>query len=76
MAEMFGVLRAEECTLVMIKPPGQVGMSRIFEIDNRIHIAVKQVILEKLVGPMRQPGIHKIRILIELATQKTRDECC
>jgi hypothetical protein len=59
--EMLGILRAQKRALVMVEPPGQTRIGRIFEIDDGIDIAVKKHILKKLGRFMGQPGEFKLR---------------
>ena len=56
---MFGIFGTQECALVMIEPPGKVGMRGVFKIDNDIRIAVEQRVFEELISPMGQAGVFE-----------------
>jgi hypothetical protein len=49
----------------MIEPPGQIGMRRVFEVDDDICVAVKQAVLKELIGAMSEAGVKKFGIRIE-----------
>ena len=74
MPEVFGIIGAEEGTLVMIEPPGQILVRGIFEINDGIHIPVKKRVFKQLIGPMSQTGVLKIRARIEFALQEASDK--
>ena len=57
--EMGGVGRREKGAFVVIEPPGNVGRTGVFEIDNRVLIAVKLLLVEKSAGSMQQAGIDE-----------------
>jgi hypothetical protein len=52
----------------MVKPPREVGMSGVFEIDDDVCISIEQAVVKKLVCAMSQPGILEPRPGIELAS--------
>ena len=74
LAEVLGVLGAQERALVMIEPPGQIRVRRIFEIHDGVDVAVEEAVLEKLGGFMRQAGEFKLRVRSILALIETAEE--
>ena len=44
--EMLCILRRKKSALMMIEPPGQLWIRTVFEIDDRILIAVKQTVFK------------------------------
>ena len=74
LAEMLGILRREECALMMIEPPGQARIGGVFEIDDGVFIAIEHAGLENLAGPMRQAGEHKFRIRMEFRFDKAAEK--
>ena len=73
---MFRVFRAQKGALMMIEPPGEVRMRGIFEVDDNVHIAVKEAVLKKLVGSVCQAGIVEFRARVEFALQEPSNKCC
>ena len=51
------ILRAQKRALVMVEPPRQLRAIGVFEIDDRIDLAVKQPLLEQLVRLVRHARI-------------------
>ena len=49
----------------MVKPPGDLGIGRIFEIDDGILVAIEEALIEKLGCPMRQSGVDEFRIRVK-----------
>src|SRR5579862_2700869 len=58
---MLGILRFQESALVMVEPPGQSRRTRIFEINDGIHIAIKDAVLERLRSLMGHSGVRELR---------------
>ena len=54
----------------MIEPPGEIGVSRIFEIDNGVDIAVEKPVFEKLVGPVSEACVEELSVGIELTSEE------
>ena len=52
---------------MVIKPPRQVRMSRVFEIDDDVRVAVKQAVFEELIGAMCQTRVQKFGIRVKPA---------
>ncbi len=46
----------------MIKPPGDFGRARIFEIDDGVLVAVKLILVEQGASAVDQAGENKIHI--------------
>jgi hypothetical protein len=67
MAEVFGILGAQKRALVMVEPPRQIRMRRIFEIDDDIDVTVEKPVFEELISAMGETRIHEARALVELA---------
>jgi hypothetical protein len=71
--EVLGVLRAQERALMMVEPPGEPRVGRIFEIDDGVHIAIEKPILKELGRFVSQAGEFKIcgrSVLIPIKTAK------
>jgi hypothetical protein len=58
---------------MMIEPPGDLGIGGILEIDNGILVAIEEAVIEKLGGPMRQPGIDEFRVRVESALEESAE---
>ena len=71
MPEVLRILSAEKRALMVIEPPGQFWISSVFEINNRVDIAVKKAIFKQLIGTVSQACIEKFSVRIELALKKT-----
>ena len=59
---------------MMIEPPGEVGITRIFEIHNGIFIAIEKLVLEKLRSFMRHAGVHEVRARMKYALHEAAEE--
>ena len=59
----------------MIEPPAQARVRRIFEIHDRIHIAIKQTIFEKLRRFVGETCEFESRVRRILALIKTAKKC-
>jgi len=71
---MFGVLRAQECALVMIEPPGEARVGGIFKIDDGIFIAIKERVVKKLLGFVSQAGVDELRVTREILFIESAEE--
>src|SRR6266496_1046736 len=67
------VLRSKKRRLVMIEPPGQFFGSGIFEINDRIFIAIKHSQVKKIPRSMKQTGVINIRFRMNAFLIKTRE---
>jgi len=52
---------------VMIEPPRQIMIGRVFEIDDDIDVAVEKAVFEELISAVSQTRVHKFGVWIELA---------
>ena len=50
--EQFSIFGPEEGALVMVEPPGELWIGRIFEVDDGIDVAIEHGIGEELVSRM------------------------
>src|SRR5206468_10690189 len=73
-AEVFGVSRSEERALVMIEPPRQAVGAGILEVDDGVLIAVENIRLEKLAGPVHQAAVTELRLGVDRGPIKTGEE--
>jgi hypothetical protein len=48
------VFRCQKGAEVMIEPPGNRGRGRVFEVDNRVFVAGKFLLVEKRAGAVHQ----------------------
>src|ERR1700676_1804281 len=64
-AEMLGIFRGEERTLMVIEPPGEFRRIGIFEIDNDVFIAVEKAALPGVHGAVSHSTEMKIRLRVE-----------
>src|SRR6266849_9038882 len=71
---MLGVFGRQERALVMIEPPGEVGITRIFEIYNGVFVAIEKLVLEKLRSFMRHSGVHEFRAGMKNALHEAAEE--
>jgi hypothetical protein len=53
---MLGIGWREECALMMIEPPRDVGRTRVFEVDDRVLVAVKLLLIEQRAGAVNEAG--------------------
>ncbi|HEX8811517.1 MAG TPA: hypothetical protein VF742_05955 [Terracidiphilus sp.] len=53
--KVLGVSRREEGALVMVEPPGNVGRTGVFEIDNSVFVTVELFLVEQRTGAVDQP---------------------
>ena len=74
--KMSFVFRTEKCALVMIEPPSQTRIARIFEINDRIFITVELNIKKQFAGAMRQPFINKFTVLPDYAPIEIAENGC
>src|SRR6185503_18020124 len=56
-AEMRFVRGSEKCRFMMIKPPGETIGGGIFEVNNRILIAIEHLQVEECAGAMEEAAI-------------------
>src|SRR5580704_13957193 len=71
-AKMLGILRSEECALVMVEPPGEQRRAGIFEVHNGVFVAVENAVLEGLRGFVGHPRVHKLGVGMDALAVKTR----
>jgi hypothetical protein len=71
---MLGVFRRKKGALMVIEPPGQLRIRTVFEIDDRILIAIKQTVFEQLGSLMRHSGEEKLGLGIVFILDKTAKE--
>jgi hypothetical protein len=71
---MFGVLGRQESALVVVEPPGQVRVRRVFEIDNCVYVAVEKAVLKELGSFVSQAGKFEAWITIERSFVKAAKE--
>ena len=64
---MLSIVGAQKGALVMVEPPRQIRMRRVFEIDDNIDVAVEKSVFEELISAMSQTRIHEVGVRIELA---------
>src|SRR5580704_11184481 len=57
---------------MVIEPPGEPGRAGIFEVDDRIFIAVKNALLEGFSGGVGHAGIRKCGLGIDALPVKAR----
>ena len=72
--EVLRVFRCQERALVMIEPPGEVGITGIFEIYNGVFVAIEKLVLEKLRSFMRHAGVHELRAGMKNAFHEAAEE--
>src|SRR5882672_7158923 len=53
------VFRREKCAQMMIEPPGDLGRSGVFEVDNRVLVSNEISFIEE-----RSGAVHKAMVLI------------
>jgi len=70
LAKMLGVLRREKCALMMVEPPGYFWRVGIFEINDRIFIAIEDAILPRRHSPVGHAAKSEFSVLIEALTVK------
>src|ERR1700733_9567095 len=71
-AKIRCVRRRQERALMMIEPPRQPRRARILEINNRVLVAVENIVLEWLRRPVRHPRITKLHLRIDSLAIKSR----
>src|SRR6266568_3571367 len=65
-AEMYFVLWGEKRGFVMIEPPGQFFGRRVLEIDDRILVTVKHLLVKQVTRAMQQTGVLDLRFGMDL----------
>ena len=73
-AKVLRVFRREKRALVVVEPPGEARIARIFEIHNGVLIAVEQRRIEGLGRPVRHPRVAKLRVRVHRTRDKTAEE--
>ena len=63
--EVGFVFPAEECALMMVEPPCQPRIARVFEVDYGVLVAVKLHVQEQLSGPMREAFINECAVFVD-----------
>jgi hypothetical protein len=59
---MFGILGVEEGALVVVEPPRQARVARVFEVDDRVLITVKPHIQKQLARTVGQSFVLEFTI--------------
>ena len=73
-AEMLRIFRVQEGALMMIEPPGQARIARVFEIDDGVFVAIEQARIEHLRRLVGHPGIAEFRIRVNRARDEAAEE--
>src|SRR5260370_29036192 len=73
---MLRVFRGEECALVMVEPPGDLGIGRVLEIDDGVLVASEQAVVEKLRGFVGEARVHELRIRVEGPFKEAAEKGC
>jgi hypothetical protein len=71
--EMQCILRGEKSALMVIEPPCELFIIRIFEIDNGILVAVEEAVFEDLARAVGHASVMKIRIRVKFPPDKTAE---
>src|ERR1700733_15090610 len=61
-AKMLGVLRRQERALMMVEPPRQQRRTGVFEVHNRVFVAVKNSILERMRSLVGHSRVINLRV--------------
>jgi hypothetical protein len=61
--EMSCVFGTEECTLMVIKPPGYIWGTGILKIDYGVLVAIEILFIEKRAGPVQQPRKNELHVV-------------
>jgi hypothetical protein len=72
--EMAGVFRSEKGALMVIEPPGQFRVARIFEVDNGVFVSIEQAVFEDLGGPMGHACVPEAGIRVERTPEEAAEE--
>ncbi len=59
MAKVFGVCSTQKSALMMIKPPGEIRVRCILEIDDDVEISIKKAVFKQLVGTVRKTRVFE-----------------
>ena len=59
---------------MVVEPPGQPRIARIFEIHDGVFVAVEQRRIEQLGGPVGHPGIAELRVRVNRARDEAAEE--
>ena len=59
---------------MMIEPPRKFGLRGELEIDNRIHVAIEQRRIPRLVGRVHHPPIEELRAGVKFFAQEAAEE--
>ena len=60
--EVLGVGGREECTLVMVEPPGDFWRTGILEVDDSVLVAVELIFIEQRSGAVDQAGEDELGV--------------
>ncbi len=72
--EVLGIRGSQECALVMIEPPGNLGGTGVLEIDDRIFVAVELLFIKQRAGTVDQSGEFEIDVAADALTIETREQ--
>src|SRR5258708_16940498 len=68
---MFGVGGCKKRALVMVKPPGHAGRTRILKSDDGVLVAIKPSWLERLPSAVRHPRKMEFRARVDALAEET-----
>ena len=74
LTEMLLILRPEEGALVVVEPPRQPRVRRIFEIDDGVFVAIEHRVVKQLGGFVGQPREHELCIRMEFIFHKPAEK--
>ena len=72
--EVLGVSGREKRALVVIEPPGDVRRTGVFEIDDRIFVAVELLFIEQRSRAVNQTGELEVDVTADAFSVKAREQ--
>ena len=69
------VRRFQESRFVMIEPPGKLFRRRILEVDDRILVTVKHVLVKQIAGTMQQTLVLDFGVRVNALPVEAREGC-
>src|ERR1019366_2641638 len=75
LAVVLGVFRREEGALMVVEPPRQARIARVFEIHDGVHIAIPKAVLKQLGCLVGHPRIDIFRFRVKGALHEAGEIC-
>jgi hypothetical protein len=72
--EVGGILGAEECRLVMVKPPSDPGRTGILKVHDRVFFSDELLLVKQRPGPVQQPKILKLHVIADALPVKASEQ--